>query len=402
MTQTRTAMVIGGGIAGPAVALALHKAGITPVVYEAHPGSADGTGAFLTVASNGIGALAVLDADRPVTDAGFPTPWITLRSGTGKYLGRTPTGQAAPGGAASHTIKRADLYRALHDQALARGIGIEHGKRLSTAQDTANAVRAAFTDGSTASADVLVGCDGIHSAVRAVIDSRAPAPRYERLLTTGGYARGVPVSGEPGSYEMIFGRRAFFGYVQAPGGEIWWFANLPRQQEPARGETESLGEADRRHLLLEAFAEDAGPACALIEATSQIMSLSPVHTLPSLPRWHRGRMAVAGDAAHAPSPTSGQGASLSMEDGVVLAMCLRDTPDPAAALARFERARRARAERITKWAARFNSSKAAGPLARVIRDAMLPPLLKMTAGSKAVRQNFAYHLDWNAPLPRNA
>jgi 2-polyprenyl-6-methoxyphenol hydroxylase-like FAD-dependent oxidoreductase len=395
-------MIIGGGIAGPAVALALHKAGITPVVYEAHPGGADGTGAFLTVASNGMDALRVLDADRPIADAGFPTPWITLRSGTGKHLGRTPTGQAPPGGAASHTIKRSDLYRALHDQALARGISIEHGKRLSAAQDTGGSVHAVFTDGSTASADVLVGCDGIHSAVRAVIDSRAPAPRYERLLTTGGYARGVPVGGEPGSYEMIFGRRAFFGYVQAPGGDIWWFANLPRQEEPARGEAESLSETGRRQLLLEAFAEDAGPACALIEATPQIMPLSPVHTLPRLPHWHQGRMAVAGDAAHAPSPTSGQGASLSIEDGVVVAMCLRDTPDPAAALALFERARRARAERITKWAARFNSSKAAGPLARVIRDAMLPPVLKMTAGSTAVRRNFGYHLDWNAPLPRNA
>ena len=92
MTHTRTALVIGGGIAGPATAMALQKAGIDPVVYEAHPTGADGIGVFLTLGSNGVDALRVLGADKPAVAAGFPTPGITLRSGTGKHLGVSRTG----------------------------------------------------------------------------------------------------------------------------------------------------------------------------------------------------------------------------------------------------------------------------------------------------------------------
>jgi 2-polyprenyl-6-methoxyphenol hydroxylase-like FAD-dependent oxidoreductase len=105
---------------------------------------------------------------------------------------------------------------------------------------------------------------------------------------------------------------------------------------------------------------------------------------------------LVGDAAHAPTPTSGQGASLSIEDGLVLAKCLRDHAEPADAFARYEAARRPRVERIIKAAARNNSSKAAGPVGRVIRDAVLPTVLKLAATSNAQRKIFDYHVDWAA------
>ena len=106
-------------------------------------------------------------------------------------------------------------------------------------------------------------------------------------------------------------------------------------------------------------------------------------------------MIVIGDAAHAPSPTSGQGASLCIEDAVVLAQCLRDLPTPAAAFARFEAARRRRVERIVKWAARISSSKAAGPVGRVIRDALMPVFMKMAATSPMMKEIHGYHLEWD-------
>jgi 2-polyprenyl-6-methoxyphenol hydroxylase-like FAD-dependent oxidoreductase len=108
-------------------------------------------------------------------------------------------------------------------------------------------------------------------------------------------------------------------------------------------------------------------------------------------------MVVIGDAAHAPSPTSGQGASLSIEDGVVLAKCLRDLPSPEAAFARFEALRRPRVERIIKAAARINNSKAAGPVGSAIRDAMMPLFLKMAARGGRPDATFDYRVDWDAP-----
>jgi 2-polyprenyl-6-methoxyphenol hydroxylase-like FAD-dependent oxidoreductase len=120
MSHPRTALVIGGGIAGPVAAMALQKAGIQATVYEARPRGAEGIGVFLTIASNGIDALRTIEADGPVLAAGFPTPGITLRSTTGKHLGAARAGLPLADGTTSHTLKRADLYQAIHDQATAR------------------------------------------------------------------------------------------------------------------------------------------------------------------------------------------------------------------------------------------------------------------------------------------
>jgi FAD-dependent urate hydroxylase len=400
MTTTRTAMVIGAGIAGPVAAMALRKAGIQPTVYEAHPTRAEGIGTFLTIASNGIDALRVIGADEPVLAAGFPTPTITLRSTTGKNLGGARTGLPLPDGTTSHTLKRADLYQALYQEAVRRGIDVQHGKSLAAAEQTSGGVRAVFEDGSDAVADVLIGADGVHSTTRRLIDPTAPAPTYVGLINLGGYARGVEVDAEPGSYTMIFGKRAFFGYVLAPGGEVWWFANVPRRDEPARGEAEAITQAQWQPRLAELYAADAGPAAQLVQASgpAEITRASPIHSIPHLPTWHNGRMIVIGDAAHAPTPTSGQGASLSIEDAVVLAQCLRDLPTPEVAFTRFEALRRPRAERIIKQAARINSSKTATPLTRMLRDATLPAIMKIAANSKQATAAYRYHIDWDSPI----
>jgi 2-polyprenyl-6-methoxyphenol hydroxylase-like FAD-dependent oxidoreductase len=203
------------------------------------------------------------------------------------------------------------------------------------------------------------------------MDPAAPAPTYGGLINLGGYTRGVQVDAEPGSYTMIFGKRAFFGYALAPGDEVWWFANVPRGDDPTWGEVEAITADAWQEQLAALYADDAGPAVQLVRAsdTVDIMRASPIHAIPHLPVWHTGRRTVIGDAAHAPTPTSGQGASLAVEDAVVLAKCLRDLSDPQQALARFEALRRPRVERIIKQAARINSNKAAGPVARTLRDA---------------------------------
>jgi 2-polyprenyl-6-methoxyphenol hydroxylase-like FAD-dependent oxidoreductase len=133
-------------------------------------------------------------------------------------------------------------------------------------------------------------------------------------------------------------------------------------------------------------------------ATAGISRAIPIHSIPHLPAWHNDRMIVIGDAAHAPTPTSGQGASLSIEDAVVLAQCLRDLPTPQQAFARFEALRRPRSERIIKQAARINSSKTAGPITRMLRDATLPAIMKIAANSKQATAAYRYHIDWDAPI----
>ena len=215
----RKAVIVGGGIAGPAAAMALRRAGIEAVVYEAYAGGADAAGAFLTFASNGMDALRAIDAHRLVLSAGFPTPRMSIQSGTGKHLGDVPNGGTLPDGTVSQTLKRADLYRALRDEAVRRGVRVEYGKCLLDAEAAPDGgVVARFEDGTEAEGDLLVGADGIHSRTRRVIDPSTPGARYIPVLNIGGYARGVSVRAEPGTFRMVFGKRAFFGYAVHPSG----------------------------------------------------------------------------------------------------------------------------------------------------------------------------------------
>lgn len=397
MTCITSALVIGGGVAGPATAIALAKAGIQATVYEARAESQQQQrGVMLTLATNGIDALRAIDADRRPLAAGFPTASITLRSHTGKRLGATSTGGVLGDGTVSHTIRRADLSAALRAEARERGIHVEHGRRLVELDEGADGVRVRFQDGSEAEADILVGADGVHSTVRRLIRPEAPAPTYTGLITTGGYARGVDVATPPGDYEMIFGKRAFFGSATAPDGEVWWFVNIPWRPEPARGEVEAIATDQWRHRLAELYADDAGPALELIAASPDFAPMSAIHTVPRLPRWSSRRAIVIGDAAHAPSPTSGQGASLAIEDAVVLAQALRDLDSPADAFTHVETVRRPRVEAIIRTAARINSNKAPGPVGRVLRDALLPGILRSAMAQKSAAQAYDHHLEWSS------
>ncbi len=394
----KKALIVGGGIAGPVTAMALQRAGIEAVVYEAYGTSAGlDAGAFLTVAVNGLDALRTLEAHEPVLDAGFPTRNIEFYSGTGKRLGEVPIGGTLPDGTVTHTIKRADLYRALHDEATSRGIPIEHDRRLVDAETTPDGgVVARFEDGTEAAGDLLVGADGIHSRTRRIIDPTAPEPRYTGLGNIGGFSRNASVDTKPGTYVMVWGKRVFFGYTVSPSGEIWWFANPPSAKEPTRAElAATTGHWKRR--LIGLFADDATPAVEIIKATTGELSGTNQYDMPSVPTWNKGPMVIVGDAAHATSPASGQGASMAIEDAVVLAKCLRDLPDIRQAFAAYEQLRRERVERVVAHGARSSSGKAAGPIARVLRDLMLPVFLKRAAssGENSLAWMYGHHIDWD-------
>ena len=398
MSRPKKALIVGGGVAGPVAAMALRQAGIDSVVCEAFAGGADDAGAFLTFASNGLDALRAIDAHHLVLSEGFPTPRMTIQSRSGKHLGDVHLGGMLPDGTVSQTLKRADLYRVLRDEAIRRGARIEHGKRLVDAQTTPDGVVARFEDGTEAEGDLLIGADGIHSRTRRIIDPSAPGARYVPVLNIGGYARGMTVQAEPGTFRMVFGKRAFFGYAVHPSGEVWWFANPPRAGEPTRTELAAITSEQWREMLLDLFADDDTPACEIIRATPGKLAGWATYDLPSVPTWYRESMIIIGDAAHATAPSSGQGASMAIEDAVVLARCLRDLPDTGQAFAAYERLRRARVERIVAHGARTSNSKAAGPVGRVLRDLMMPLILKRVGRGDSLAWMHDYHIDWNAKV----
>jgi 2-polyprenyl-6-methoxyphenol hydroxylase-like FAD-dependent oxidoreductase len=227
--------------------------------------------------------------------------------------------------------------------------------------------------------------------VRTAIEQTAPAARYVGLTNFGGVTRGAAGGMEPEGWHLIFGRRAFFGYQATPSGDVIWFANVPR---PAiRPEERAATSPDEwKRQLIERFADDSGPAIALIEAGELELSADNTHDLGHVPTWHHGPLVIIGDAAHAPAPTSGQGASMAIEDGVVLARTLRDEPSAASAFKAYERERRERVERIVAWGARGSSDKTPGTFGRVVRDIMLPVLFRFVVTEKSLRWMYDYRV----------
>ncbi|MFE7295658.1 FAD-dependent monooxygenase [Streptomyces sp. NPDC057579] len=359
-TGIRTALVIGGGVAGPVAALALRKAGIAATVYEAYPTAADGVGAWLGLAPNGLAALATVGADAAVRAAGQPVPGMVMADGAGRHLTSFDGFPELP---ATMTMPRDQLFRALTDHAVGEGVRFVYGKRFVDAEETSDGVTAHFADGTSATADLLIGADGIRSAVRTVIDPQAPAPEYGGVLSFGGLTAadsGVEAEVEvaPGTMYFAFGR-AFMGYWRGPDGRLIWFAGLPSDTPPSQEDLARVPPTAWLDKLRDLYAGHV-PGEQLLRHTDPdaLMVVGQMERMPSVPHWHRGRMVLVGDAVHAPSSSSGQGASLAIESAVELARCLRDLPTHHEAFAAYEALRRPRVEAIGLNAATVNKVKA--------------------------------------------
>ncbi|MFJ9582729.1 FAD-dependent oxidoreductase [Streptomyces acidicola] len=335
-------IVIGGGTAGTAAALALHKAGFDVTVHEAHPDSAEDIGAFLTLATNGLRALAQFDAVSAVTSVGFPLTTLRVLDGTGTELVRRPLAGAQDPLLPYRCLRRGELNAALQAEAARRGIDVRHGARLASVEDGPDDVTVRFTDGSTATGDLLIGADGLNSTVRRTI---APAvhPRYSGERVLYGYTTEAPVAGPTDLFTLIRGSAAAFGYAVSPAGETYWFARV--SDDPLSAEELANGAPARwRDVLLPLLRKDATPAADMVAATTDSILVTNATEMPPATPWRAGRALLIGDAAHAASPATGQGASMALEDAVVLAKALRDAPDTESALTAYERLRRPRVE----------------------------------------------------------
>lgn len=337
--MTRSVMVIGGGIAGPAAALALRQAGIAATVYEARA-AGEQTGVALRLPRNGLNALEAIGAYQPVARASVPLPRTELGSGSGRHLGTVLLADEARG-PQPRVLSRAKLAEVLREEAVRRGADIEDGKRLVNAQQTDAGVRATFHDGTTAEADALIGADGINSTVRQIMTPDAPEPQYCGTHIIYGYTPPIlDAQPSPDAFKIFWGRKATFGYTSATG-DFYWYGSIPA---PEPHTSEPADPEYWRRRLLRLFRRDRTPATTIIRAAEVIVPTS-TRELRELPSWHNDAMILIGDAAHAAVPATEQGAALAIEDAVVLAQCLRDSDDPPAAFAAFEAARRARVAR---------------------------------------------------------
>lgn len=386
-------LIIGGGIAGPVLGVALRKAGIEATVFEAAGQGEGGVGAFLQLAPNGVNALESVGLGHvPATAGGFRTSGIRFTNARGRTIATLDSqGEVSRYGAANSLVKREGLHVALHQAAVSQGVPVEYGKRLTSYRTTSSGIKATFADGTSAHGDVLVGCDGIGSRTRQLLIGPEPRPAYTGVMNLGGFAQ--LAFAEVGWNHMVFGRHAFFGYTPTTDGQVYWFSNVPEDREFATRNRGLTPEAwlDRLRRL---HANDPEPIPQILAAASPPVGSWPISDLGPLPRWHDERVCLVGDAAHAMSPSAGQGASIAIEDAVVLAICLRDLTDPAAAFAAYQRQRKERAESVVKQARRNSNHKVPGPFGSALRDLLLPVFLRL--GVKQAADTYSYTIDFNA------
>ncbi|MGW4647883.1 FAD-dependent oxidoreductase [Kitasatospora sp. NPDC004289] len=388
-------VVVGGGIAGTAAALALHKAGHEPVVHEAHPDTGEDIGAFMTLASNGMRALAGFDAERAVAGVGFDVTAMTVLDAQGAELASVPLGEVERPLARYRCLRRAELGAVLQREVRRRGIPLRHGARLASVTETEEGVTAHFADGSSEAGDLLVGADGLHSAVRGWLEPDGAGPEYAGQRVFYGYSTAAPPPvAAPDLITMVRGSEAAFGYLVSPAGRTFWFARVAGVPVDAE-ERARTTPAQWRAWLEPLLRPDRTPCADIVAGTGEELMVTNALHLPAGNRWRSRRVVLIGDAAHAASPATGQGASMALEDAVVLAKALRDAPSAEEALVAYEYHRRPRTDLNTATSARLTASRP--PAGSGPQDG--PPPQDSARPATRPDEALLRLLDWDTPLP---
>jgi 2-polyprenyl-6-methoxyphenol hydroxylase-like FAD-dependent oxidoreductase len=198
---------------------------------------------------------------------------------------------------------------------------------------------------------------------------------------------------------FAFGKQAYYLYGAVEKGRIMWGANLPHKEYLSLTEARAIPAEHWLRILRETYAEDTpGGEFARNTTAATLETTGALHIMPPVPHWYRGRMVLVGDSVHAPSNSSGQGASMAIESAVQLARCLRDMPDPTSAFAAYERLRRSRVEGIAARAAKINHSKTPGPVARKMMPLVMRLMVRFMNMEKTMGAEQGYRIDWDAPV----
>ncbi|HEV3050675.1 MAG TPA: FAD-dependent monooxygenase [Longimicrobium sp.] len=340
MTDTQAgAIVVGGGIGGLSAAIALRRVGIQADVYERAPELRE-VGAGISLWPNATRQLRRWGLLAEVVRRGFLFNGGEMRTPRGAVLTAMPF---PPSDAPGVLIHRADLHAVLAD-ALPPW-AIRTGAEFERLRETDGGIEADLGEAGTVEGAFLVGADGLRSAVRQqVLGDGEPVYR--------GYPvwRGVAPAGavEWPTLTETLGRGLRFGIVPIGGGRVAWWATA---NEPEGTDDAADG---RKAKLLRLFGDWHRPVPQLIDATPEDEILkNGTYDRPPVRRWGRGRVTLLGDAAHPTTPNLGQGGCMAIEDAAVLARCLTETEDVAAALRTFERRRYRRTAWITRESLRY-------------------------------------------------
>lgn len=356
-------IVLGGGIGGLCTAIGLRQIGVDVIVYEQAEAPSQ-VGAGLTLWANAIKVLRKLGLADAVINAGSKIERGQIRTADGRVLSLSDPGELEQlFGEPTVAIHRADLHEILLS-ALPAGT-VRLGAKCTGFEQKAEGVSVRFDGGHTDHAELVVGADGIHSAIR-----RQLFP--EVRLRYSGYTawRGVVATRDEvalGGTSESWGCGSRFGIVRVDQERVYWFATA---NAPA-GISQTA--AERKSFLRQRFHGWHHPVELLLESTpAEEILHNDIYDLKPLERWSEGRVVLLGDAAHPTTPNMGQGACMAIESSLVLARCLLREGDLSRALRSYETARMSRTKWITDQSWKIGRiGQLENPLACRVRDFLL-------------------------------
>jgi 2-polyprenyl-6-methoxyphenol hydroxylase-like FAD-dependent oxidoreductase len=364
-------IVAGGGIGGLSAALALQQQGIAVTTLERRSDlNMAGAGVGLMVWHNATSVLDRLGVGAQVREHSSEIGSFEFRTWRGAPLMRWDVyGLTREIGHPTIGINRGDLHAALSD-ALEPGT-LRLGVKVTGFEVDPDGVTVQFANGESERADILIGADGVNSAIRTQLMGPRK-PRYAGYTTWRGLAD-VPEQDAPADYACKFwgpGRR--FLYYRVGDGQLYWLA-LARAQ--AGGEDAPGG---RQAAVMERYRDWHAPVEEIIKATpGDAIERFDITDHNPFSSWGKGRVTLLGDSAHSMTPNMGQGACQAIEDALVLARELRDEPDIDRALRAYEGERRKRSAYFQRHSRQVGMlGRWQTPPAVRIRDAMLRAAFK--------------------------
>jgi 2-polyprenyl-6-methoxyphenol hydroxylase-like FAD-dependent oxidoreductase len=373
-------IVAGAGVGGLSTALALRQAGIEAQVYE-QAADLRQIGAGLHIWTNAVKVLQTLGVAETLERHSSVMQKAEFRSAGGGLLASWPQAEISKeNGAPTLQISREELSKVLSE-----AVGDVHlNKRVTGYEEHDDHVTVSFEDGTTEDADLVVGADGLRSAIRAQILGEE-SPREAGYTVWRAVVPNATSFIEQGRFCSLWGKGQRFVFYDLGFDLLYWMSVSSNE-----GANESRGEELKQHLLErhKGWMDPIEKMIAAVDASE--IHRTVIYDRPPVERWSTQRATLLGDAAHPMTFNVGQGACQAVEDAVVLARKLTQEAGVPAALQAYENERKARTAKYQNLAARLGGmGQWSNPLQVFVRNNMMR-IMYRTVALKSHREDMAF------------
>lgn len=348
--------ILGGGIGGLAAATALAQRGAQVTVLEQAEAITE-VGAGLQIGPNGFAVMRALGAGDALAECSVRGQGMSLLNGTNTTPVFQLDFQRFAANQHYYFVHRADLVNVLADSARSAGVEIKLSQQVTDVTLHGGVADVTMATGEVLTPDVLIGADGLHSKLRVALNGERAAFFTKQVA----WRTVIPALGdEPAVAKVYMGAGRHLVVYPLRGGKL---LNIVAVQERDEWAAEGWNFQDDPANLRRVFA-DFGPEVQALLARIETVYLWGLFRHPVAAKWHGGRTAILGDAAHPTLPFMAQGAVMALEDAWVLADSLDKTDSIETGLGTYQTRRHARASKVIDAASKNarNYHLPAGPM----------------------------------------